>query len=240
MAYPAVGARLEAARPAILATLAAAEALAGALAAMAGPPPAPRLDQDWFPRLDAAAAYALVRTRRPTRIVEIGSGHSTRFLARAVADAGAATRLTCIDPAPRASLAGLALTHLACTLDAAPEVLLAALGPGDVLFVDSSHVAMPGTDVDLVFNAILPRLPAGVLVHLHDTFLPDPYPEAWAWRGYGEQMLTALAITSGRLVPLFASHFVVTRLAAHLAASPLARLPLVDGAHESSFWGTTA
>ena len=52
------------------------------------PPPAPRWNQDWFPRLDAAAAYAMVRNTRPRRIVEVGSGHSTRFMARAVADGG--------------------------------------------------------------------------------------------------------------------------------------------------------
>src|SRR5262249_17931175 len=39
----------------------------------AEPPPAPRWDQDWFPRLDAAIAYSLVRRHRPDRIVEIGS-----------------------------------------------------------------------------------------------------------------------------------------------------------------------
>src|SRR6185503_4717515 len=58
------------------------------------PPPAPRWNQDWFPRLDAAAAYAMVRITQPRRIVEVGSGHSTRFLARAVADGGLATRIT--------------------------------------------------------------------------------------------------------------------------------------------------
>ena len=71
------------------------------------PPPAPRWNQDWFPRLDAAAAYATVRETRPRRIVEVGSGHSTRFLARAVADGGLATRITAIDPRPRAAIRGL-------------------------------------------------------------------------------------------------------------------------------------
>ena len=71
------------------------------------PPPAPRWTQDWFPRLDAAAAYALVRHHRPARIVEVGSGHSTRFLARAVADGSLDTAITAIDPAPRATLDGL-------------------------------------------------------------------------------------------------------------------------------------
>ena len=53
----------------------------------AGKGPA-RFDQSWFPRLDAAAAYAIVRREKPARIVEIGSGHSTRFMAQAVRDGG--------------------------------------------------------------------------------------------------------------------------------------------------------
>src|SRR5687768_18416406 len=75
-------------------------------------PPSPRWDQDWFPRLDAAAAYAMVRSLRPRRIVEVGSGHSTRFLARALADGGLDTKITAIDPRPRARITGLPVEWL--------------------------------------------------------------------------------------------------------------------------------
>ena len=68
------------------------------------PAPGPRWHQDWFPRLDAAVAYAMVRAAEPARIIEVGSGHSTRFLARAITDGGLTTRLTAIDPAPRAAI----------------------------------------------------------------------------------------------------------------------------------------
>ena len=87
---------------------AAAPAMARRLAALDRLPQKPRLarwDQDWFPRLDAAIAYVLVRERQPRRIVEVGSGHSTRFMARAIADGGLSTELTAIDPAPRAAIA---------------------------------------------------------------------------------------------------------------------------------------
>ena len=52
------------------------------------------------------------------------------------------------------------------------------LGAGDILFIDSSHIAMPGTDVDRLFLDVLPRLPSGVLVHVHDILLPDAYPRS--------------------------------------------------------------
>ena len=84
--------------PAFAAHLEAIEALAPALEAIGGDsPPAPRWNQDWFPRLDAAAAYTMVRRHRPARIVEVGSGHSTRFIARAVADGALRTRIIAID-----------------------------------------------------------------------------------------------------------------------------------------------
>ena len=200
------------------------------------PPPAPRWTQDWFPRLDAAAAYALVRALKPRRIVEVGSGHSTRFLARAVADGRLDTRITAIDPAPRAPLAGLDVTFLRATVQDVGDAPFAGLDPGDVLFIDSSHILMPGSDVDWLINRVLPALPAGIYLHMHDVFLPDDYPADWAWRGYNEQLAVAALIHGGGYRPRFASHYVVTRMAGALEASAVNRLPLPPGARESSLW----
>jgi hypothetical protein len=236
-------------------------------------PPAPRWNQDWFPRLDAAAAYAIVRTTRPRRIVEVGSGHSTRFLARAVADGRLATQITCIDPAPRASIAQLPITHLAAPVQQAPIALFQALAPGDILFIDSSHQVKPGGDVDFLFRVlpilasgvrvhfhdvfppgdilfidsshqmkpgsdvdwliarVLPILQAGVRVHFHDIFLPDDYPGEWAWRRYNEQPAVKNLMTSGYALE-FSSH----QARRQGLNGVLARLPLMPGAHESSFW----
>jgi predicted O-methyltransferase YrrM len=197
-------------------------------------PPTPRFEQDWFPRLDAAIAYTLVRVRKPRWIIEIGSGHSTRFLARAIADEGLTTRLTAIDPAPRAALAGLAVDWLRQPVQAAGGSPFAALAPGDVLFIDSSHVLMPGSDVDFLLNDIWPRLPAGVLVHVHDIFLPDAYPKAWAWRGYNEQNALAARLLRDRL--LWSSRWGASRMAPAVAAAGLDSLPLMPGAVETSLW----
>jgi predicted O-methyltransferase YrrM len=199
-------------------------------------PPAPRFDQDWFPRLDAALAYTLVRHHRPRRIVEIGSGHSTRFLAQAIADGGLETRFTSIDPAPRATIASLSIEHVRARLQEAGSAPFVDLGAGDILFVDSSHILMPGTDVDIVLNAILAALPSGALVHFHDIFLPDAYPSSWAWRGYNEQNAVASVIAAGGWRVVWASHYVATRLSGDVNALGLGRLALVNGAHESSLW----
>ena len=198
-------------------------------------PPAPRWDQDWFPRLDAAAAYALVRSTRPKRIVEVGCGHSTRFLARAVADGRLDTQITAIDPAPRASLAGLNIQWLKTQVQRVPA--FPALAPGDILLIDSSHQLKPGSDVDFLLNAVLPMMPAGVRVHFHDIFIPDDYPSEWAWRRYNEQAAVAALIERNLFRIDFASHALVSRTPQKIRGV-LARLPLVPGAIESSLWLT--
>jgi hypothetical protein len=211
------------------------EHAASLLAIGTEPPPAPRWNQDWFPRLDAAAAYAIVRTLKPRRIVEVGSGHSTRFLARAVADGGLDTRITAIDPKPRASLAGLEIDWIPT-----PVQRVAAfppLGAGDILFIDSSHQVKPGSDVEFLLKAVLPMLPAGVRVHFHDIFIPDDYPREWEWRRYNEQAAVASLIEKDVFTVDFASHALVSRSPEKIPGV-LARLPLVPGAIESSLWLT--
>jgi hypothetical protein len=236
--YSVLSERIGAAEPAFLDLLRRAEEYAEALMAIAGQQgvaPAPKFDQDWFPTLDAVAAYTLVRQYGPKRIVEVGSGHSTRFLARAVQDAGLPTEITAIDPQPRASLNGLPVRFHNAIMQTADPAIFAALQPGDILFIDSSHILMPGTDVDWLFNRVLPALPSGVLVHIHDIFLPDDYPPDWAWRGYNEQQAIG-PLLAGGLLPVFSSHYAQTRLAAVVQGGIVGRLPQAAGAWPASLW----
>lgn len=189
------------------------------------PAPAPRWGQEWFAPLDAAILYAFIRQYRPARFLEVGSGHSTRFAAQAISDGKLATQHVAIDPAPRAVLGGLNVSLHRRVLKDADQALFAALQPGDMLFIDSSHILMPGTDVDALFNRILPALPKGVLVHIHDIFLPDDYPADWAWRGYNEQLAILPLIIGGGFKPLFAGRYAETRMKAETAASLVATLP---------------
>jgi predicted O-methyltransferase YrrM len=205
------------------------------IAAERQPPPAPRFDQSWFPTLDAVAAYTLVRSHAPRRILEVGSGHSTRFLSRAVADGELPTEITAIDPAPRATLKGLPIHFIGNVVQTADPALFAKLEADDILFIDSSHILMPGTDVDWLLNRILPLLPAGVLVHIHDIFLPDDYPEDWAWRGYNEQQGVGPMLLGGFRL-LFSSHYASTRMAEAVADSVVGRLPKVAEARPASLW----
>ena len=59
----------------------------------------------------------------------------------------------------------------------------AALEGGDILFIDSTHVLKTGSDVVRLYNEIVPRLNAGVIVHIHDIFYPFEYPRDWVLEG---------------------------------------------------------
>jgi hypothetical protein len=192
------------------------------------------LDQSWFPSLDAAVAYTLVRERKPQRIVEVGSGHSTRVLSRALGGMG---EILAIDPSPRADIAGLpGVRVLLSTLQAAPADVFDGLKAGDILFIDSSHILMPGSDVDILLNRVLPQLPAGVLVHIHDVFLPFDYPEIWGWRAYNEQQGVMPLLATGAYAPIFSSVWAERSMRDRLAASVVARLPRPPDALPASLW----
>ena len=93
---------------------------------------------------------------------------------------------------------------------------------------------MPGTDVDRIVLDLLPRFPPGVLVHIHDVFLPDPYPPEWAWRAYNEQLLVGALLQGGAFELVFASRYVAAYRPDWL--DPVLRLPLPEGAYETSLW----
>lgn len=234
--YPAIEPSFVAASPDFRRHLTAAARYLPQFAGFGGAPPAPRFEQDWFPRLDAVLAYTLVRERKPRRIVEIGSGHSTRVMARAIRDGGGGVRLMAVDPQPRARLDGLDVEWIRRPVQELADGTLGDFSAADILFVDSSHVLTPGSDVDCILGALLPRLRPGGLVHFHDVFLPDAYPESWAWRGYNEQNALVPLVAGAGWRLLWSSRWVATRMAGEVTASGLDRLPLMAGAFESSLW----
>ena len=198
-------------------------------------PPQPRFEQDWFPRLDAAAHYTMVREQRPNRIIEIGSGHSTRWICRALADGKITAEFTSIDPQPRADISKLPVNILQAPLQQADLSVFDTLAAGDFVCMDSSHVFMPGTDVDVMVNHILPRLAAGVFIFFHDIFLPDAYPVDWKPTGYNEQIAIA-TLLQGPYEPVFASAYAVKYMADDVNRTVLGQIPLHPGGIENGLW----
>jgi hypothetical protein len=134
-----------------------------------------------FDGTDALVLYCFVRHFRPQRVVEVGSGYSSRVSAQAAVVNGD-TQLICIEPFPALELAqGFpGLTRLIQTpVQEVALDLFESLQPGDILFIDSTHVTKCGSDVNFLFLQVLPRLQPGVVVHVHDIFLPDEFPQSW-------------------------------------------------------------
>jgi predicted O-methyltransferase YrrM len=150
------------------------------------------LRNGWFECVDAEMLYSVVRYFRPGRIIEVGSGFSTRLARKAISDGGLSTQITCIDPQPRAAVQAFADEHIASRVEALPASgIVERLVENDILFIDSSHEIVQGGDVPFLFLEVLPRLRPNVLIHVHDVFFPFDYPEtilAQRWR-WNEQYL---------------------------------------------------
>jgi predicted O-methyltransferase YrrM len=132
-----------------------------------------------FGPIETDLLYCFVRTRTPRRMIQIGAGASTAVVLRAAEDAKEQIDITCVDPFPTEYLKHLQATGKATLRDVPVQGLtpsdFAALGPGDVLFVDSTHTVSPGSDVNYLILEVLPRLAKGVYVHFHDVTMPYDY-----------------------------------------------------------------
>jgi len=160
---------------------------------------APYWNNQYFPQGDARSLYAIAATCRPSKVIEMGVGNSTRFLRKAITDFDLPTRIISIDPTPRAKIAGVTDEHIEKSILDVDLALFDELGSGDVLFLDGSHVSLPGTDVPHYMLNIFPRLKPGVLVHIHDIFLPWEYRPRMLLRQYNEQhMVAAMLLFSDR------------------------------------------
>lgn len=155
------------------------------------------LSNDQFTWLDARALFCFMCEWKPKRIIEVGSGYSTAIMLdvkRRFLDDG--TEITCVEPYPRPVLrqslkyGGARLVQKKAQL--LDPAFFDVLEAGDILFIDSSHVVKTGSDCSFLYLEVLPRLKPGVLVHIHDIFIPFEYPKKWAVeenRSWNEQYI---------------------------------------------------
>jgi len=200
-------------------------------------PAMPHWDSGWLPYLDGLAIYAWLALEQRGMYLEVGSGNSTKFARRAVQIHNRHTQIVSIDPHPRAEIDAICDEVIRSPLQAVDLKVFDRLGPGDVLFIDSSHYAFMGSDVTVLLFDVIPRLKPGVLVGVHDFFLPDDYPPNWRRRYYNEQYLIGCWLLGGAsgmeiiLPAWFASHD--KELSAIIAA-----LYAQDGRARQNLWGS--
>ena len=146
----------------------------------------------WFPSLDAIALMHFILERKPGKFIEIGSGTSTMFARHAITHGGLSTKILSIDPQPRRGIDQICDRVVRSPLEDVDQAIFDTLVEGDILFFDGSHRVFSDSDVTVFFLEILPRIPAGVLIHIHDIFWPKDYPESWGNRYYSEQYMLAM------------------------------------------------
>jgi Methyltransferase domain len=147
--------------------------------------------------LDAVLQYAAIADRRPTTYIEIGSGNSTLFARQAIVDHGLSTKIVSVDPNPRADVDASCDSMYRVPLEQMDLSVFDQLRSGDVMLLDGTHTVFMSSDAVVAVLDILPRLRSGVLVGIHDVFLPWDYPPEWARRWYGEHFLLAAMLLAG-------------------------------------------
>jgi hypothetical protein len=204
----------------------------------------PCWNNGFLPGLDIVMLYAMMATGKALRYVEIGSGNSTKVAHYAKRNHALDCRIVSIDPAPRAGIDALADEVLRIPFEDNDQAWVKSLQPGDIVFVDNSHRVFPNSDAMVFFMEVLPALPPGVLVQVHDVYLPFDYPQDMCDRFYSEQyMLAAFFLANPeKYVPVMPNYFVsqdpqLSRILEPLWTDP--RMPVVER-HGGSFWFTIA
>jgi Methyltransferase domain len=141
--------------------------------------------------IDGASLYCFTRERRPRRYIEVGSGNSTLFVDRARRDGQLETEIISIDPRPRREIDSICDRVVREPLEKADLTVFSELGDGDIVFLDGTHRVFTNSDAVVFFLDVLPELPPGVLVGIHDVHLPDDYRPEHTNRHYSEQYLLA-------------------------------------------------
>lgn len=194
------------------------------------------LANDQFSNIDARTLFVFLREFRPRRVIEVGSGFSSLMMSdvnRRFLDSSAT--LQCIEPYPRSFLRdpGYGFELVESKVEHVPLQFFESLGAGDFLFIDSSHVSKTGSDVNYLFFEVVPRLPAGVLVHVHDIFLPNDYPYEWVVdnnRSWNEQyVLQAYLMYNSKAQIVFGSSYAHQMLPAEAAAAVGEGVPTFGG-----------
>lgn len=165
------------------------------------------LHNGFYPTPDAEIYGAMILDIGPQQIVEVGSGYSSLIARRAIQYAALPTKLTVIDPSPRTEVS-FAADEIANVRVEDSELHHRSWAANDILFIDSSHICRSRGDVPYLFCQVIPKLPAGVFVHVHDIFIPYDYPTNYDERCYTEQYLLHCTLSgSSRYLTILSTHY---------------------------------
>lgn len=200
----------------------------------------PAWNNNFLPGLDIAALYMFIAERKPKKYMEVGSGNSTLVAAAAKSQYSTDTEIISIDPYPRADIDQVSQRIVRRPFEQVGTEWADELEAGDILFIDNSHRALPNSDATVFFLEWLPRLKQGVIVQVHDIYLPWDYPQDMCERGYSEQYVLAAMVMSNpaRYRPIFPAFWIAQQRDLQATLAPLWENKNLHGVerHGGSFW----
>jgi hypothetical protein len=202
----------------------------------------PVWNNGYFPGLDIVSLYGMLVKYKPKNYIEIGSGNSTMVVRKAISENNLSTQVTSIDPYPRADIDAISDVVIRQPLENLDDLsfIVNSLGENDILFIDNSHRSFANSDVTVCFMELLPYLQKGVIVHVHDIYLPHDYPQFMCDRFYNEQYFLAAFIMANpqRYGVLLPNYFISQDPVLKELLTPLWQgLPVKNiERHGGSFW----
>lgn len=194
----------------------------------------------FLPGLDIVMIYTMMAELNPENYLEIGSGFSTRTVRHAIVSESLRSRITCIDPQPRTEIDNVADHVIREAAENTSFDIAGKLKKGDILFIDNSHRILPNSDSMVFFLEILPELASGVIVQVHDIYLPYDYPQLMCDRFYSEQYGLAIYLLAnpGKFRILLPNYYISKDVELSGMLSALWNSQELSGVerHGGSFW----
>ena len=200
----------------------------------------PTWNNGFLPGLDIIGIYTIISEFKPKKYIEIGSGNSTKVAFKAKIDQKLNMEIFSIDPKPRAEIDSLANKVIRVPFENTDFSVINELNENDILFVDNSHRILPNSDSMVFYLEILPKLKNGVIVHIHDIYLPYDYPQFMCNRFYSEQYGLAIYLLadSKKYEPLLPNYFIFEDKELNSQIEPIWHHPNLEKVekHGCSFW----
>ncbi len=203
---------------------------------------APSWNNGFLPGLDIIGIYGIIAKYKPLKYVEIGSGNSTKVARKSIKENNLNTDIISIDPFPRANIDHLANVVIREPFENLPDnkFIIESLNENDILFIDNSHRVFSNSDAMICFLELFPFLKKGVIVHIHDVYLPFDYPQFMCDRFYNEQYMLAAYILANpeKYKPILPNYFISEDVELSRIISPIWEHPNMTNVerHGGSFW----
>lgn len=200
----------------------------------------PVWNNGFLPGLDIIGTYAMLAGYKPRRYIEVGSGNSTKVAFMAKKENQLDTEIVSIDPYPRAEIDHLSDRIIREPFENVDHTEILSLEENDILFIDNSHRILPNSDAMVFFMEILPQLKKGVIVQIHDIYLPYDYPQFMCDRFYSEQYGLAMYLLANkkRYKTILPNYFISEDRELSQLIEPFWNHPNLEGVerHGGSFW----